>query len=66
METVRFSEKLPSTYKSTWHQDPEERHHHPRRRENLKSQIFNEIKERIARRSGLTHMNNMPDIHCGL
>jgi hypothetical protein len=38
METVRFSETLASTDKSTRRQNPEQ-HYHPHRRENLKSQV---------------------------
>jgi hypothetical protein len=40
-ETVCFSETMASTdiYKSTRRQNPEEKHHHPHRRENLKSHI---------------------------
>jgi hypothetical protein len=38
MDTVCLSETLASAYKSTRLQDPEE-HHHPHRRENLKSHI---------------------------
>jgi hypothetical protein len=37
METVGFSETLASTDESTRRQNPEEQHHHPHRRENLKS-----------------------------
>jgi endo-1,4-beta-D-glucanase Y len=36
MEAVCFSETLASTYQSRQRQNPEE-HHHPHRRENLKS-----------------------------
>jgi hypothetical protein len=39
METVYFFETLTSTYESTRHQSPEQ-HHHPHRRENLKSYIL--------------------------
>jgi hypothetical protein len=38
METVCFSETLVSTDESTRRQNPED-HHHPQRRENLKSHI---------------------------
>jgi hypothetical protein len=36
METVCSSETLASTDKSARHQNPEEEHHYPHRRENLK------------------------------
>jgi hypothetical protein len=35
--TVCFSETLASNHESTWLQNPEEQHHHTRRRKNLKS-----------------------------
>jgi hypothetical protein len=38
METVCFSE-MASTYKCTWHLNPEE-HHHPNCHENLKYHMF--------------------------
>jgi hypothetical protein len=37
METVCFSEMLASTDELTRRKNPEEEHHHPYRRENLKS-----------------------------
>jgi hypothetical protein len=39
MGTVCFSETLASTDKSTRHQNPEEKHHHPHCHKNLKSHI---------------------------
>jgi hypothetical protein len=36
MEPVCFSETLASTDKTAWRQNPEECHHPPHRRENLK------------------------------
>jgi hypothetical protein len=40
MQTVRFSEILGSTYESTRRHNPEERHQHLHRRENLKSHTY--------------------------
>jgi hypothetical protein len=40
MDTVCFSETFSSIYESPRRQNPEERHHVPHRRENLKSRIM--------------------------
>jgi hypothetical protein len=48
METVYFPETLASTDESTRHQNSEEQHYHPHRRENLKSLISEFIKIRPA------------------
>jgi hypothetical protein len=46
MERVCFSETLAPTDESTWRQNPE---HHPHRRQNLKSHMHMERKERDER-----------------
>jgi hypothetical protein len=40
MEAVCSSETLVSTFKSTWHYNPEDQHRHLHRRENLRSRIY--------------------------
>jgi hypothetical protein len=52
METMCFSEKLASIDKSTRRQNPEEHHHLPHRRVNLKSQ-----KNRSRKNENLWHFS---------